>query len=129
MPGTDALRVSLAGEHTYVWTLSALQLTTGFLTIGLVRPWGEQIRGIRVPRALPIGVGTAGGLAVTYLFTIDLVWKLAHGQRPDEGLVQGGALVVLLACYAPIVLWGPLELVSVAGYALRTRRRRRALAV
>ena len=35
----------------------------------------------------------------------------------------GWPLVVMAACYAPILLWGPLELVSVAAYAHRRRSR------
>lgn len=120
MPGTADLRAAHSGEHGYVWALSVLQLATGFLTVGLVHPWGERVRGIAVPRWLPIGIGTLGGIAVTYLFTISMLLGVASGARPDQGLVHGAALLVMVLCYAPTVLWGPLELTTVAGYAART---------
>lgn len=120
-PGATELRMAHTGDHAYVWGLSIVQLVTGFLAVGLVRPWGERVRGIAVPRWLPVVLGTLGGLAVTYLFTVSMVVGLAQGQRPDQGLVNGWPLVVMVLCYAPIVLWGPLVLVAVTAY---TRRRR-----
>lgn len=125
LPGTTDLRAAHAGEHGYVWALSLVQLATGFLAVGLVRPWGERIRGTAVPRWLPIGAGALGGIAVTYLFTVSILVGLARGARPDQGLVHGAPLLVMLVCYAPTVLWGPLELAAVAGFASRTASSRR----
>ena len=119
LPGTLALRQAHAGDHFYVWALSVVQLVAGFLAVGLVRPWGERLRGLTVPRWIPIVFGTLGGCAVTYLFTVSMALGLARGDRPDQGLVHGGALLVMVLCYAPIFLWGPLELAAVGAYAVR----------
>ena len=122
MPGTADLRTIYADETGYVIGLSAVHVAVGVLTIGLVRPWGEQLLGIAVPRWFPIVVGGVGGLALTWLFTIDLPIALLSGVRPDQGTVHAGALVMMVACYAPMLLWGPLTLAAVAGYGLRRYR-------
>lgn len=57
-----------------------------WLTVGLVRPWGERLFGWRIPRLLPVIAGACGGLAV-------MVW-----------------------CYLPVLLWGPLVLATVWSY-------------
>lgn len=127
MPGTEDLRqYELGGQpalgYAYVFALSIVQLTTGFLTLGLVRPWGERIVGRRVPRTPVLIIAVLGGLAVTWLFTINLSAALAAGQRPDGGRVTGAPLALMIVCYAPIMLWGPLELIASAGYWQRRRR-------
>lgn len=88
--------------------------------VGLVRPWAEQVGPIRVPRWLPVVLGTLGGAAVTYLFTVTMTLQVLGGARPDQGAVHGGALAVMVACYLPLMLlWGPLTLTATAGYARR----------
>lgn len=124
MPGTAELRAyELAGDavlgYTYVFGLSIVQLTAGFLTVGLVRPWGEQFLGRRVPVVPVLLVATLGGLAVVWLFDVSLVGALVAGDRPDAGLVSGLPFAVLVGAYLPILLWGPLELLATLGYALR----------
>lgn len=126
VPGTTDLRqFELAGNaafaYGYVVTLSVVQLGTGFLAVGLVRPWGERFLGRRVPLVPVLVAATLGGLAVTWLFDISMVHALLTGHRPDAGLVSGVPLTVMFACYAPILLWGPLELAAAAGYGLRRR--------
>lgn len=121
VPGTASLRAfELAGNpalgYAYVFGLSAFQLAFGYLTVGLVRPWGEHLFGRTIPTGLPVALGVLGGLAVTWLFNISMVSAIAHGQRPDAGHVSGWPLVVMVWCYLPILLWGPLVLASVAGY-------------
>lgn len=131
VPGTAALReFELAGNptlgYTYVFGLSLVQLTAGFLAVGLVRPWGTRLFGWRIPPALPLVLGNLGGLAVTWLFNISMVSALAHGKRPDAGHVQGWPLVVMVWCYLPILLWGPLVIASAWGYWSFRRAERRA---
>lgn len=122
LPGAEALRQAHAGDHAYVWGLSVVQLLTGFAAVGLVRPWGERLGGRRIPPVVPVVVGALGGLAVTYVFTWSMVAGLAAGQRPDQGLMEGAPLAVMVAVYAPIVLWGPLVLAAVVSYGLRHLR-------
>ena len=121
LPGTEQLRqFELGGDpapnYVYVYVLSVVQLSAGFLTIGLVRPWGERLLGRRVLLAPVLVVATLGGLAVTWLFTITMTTQVLAGHRPDNALVSGIPLAVMVACYAPMLLWGPLELVATAGY-------------
>lgn len=127
MPGTTAVRqFELAGDaplaYGYVFALSIVQLTAGFLAVGLVRPWGERLLGRRVPLTPVLVVAVLGGLAVVWLFDISMASALLAGQRPDAGLVSGMPLAVMVACYAPVVLWGPLELIATVGYWLRRRQ-------
>ncbi len=127
MPGTQHLRRFELGSdateaYIYVFALSAVQLAMAFLTVGLVRPWGERFLGRRVPLVPVLIIATLGGLAVVWLFDITIVHQLLSGQRPDnDGLIAGVPLVVMVACYAPILLWGPLELLATTGYWLRRR--------
>ena len=121
LPGTEQLReFELAGDpasgYVYVFALSGVQLIAGFLAIGLVRPWGERFLGRRVHLAPVLVVATLGGLAVTWLFTIWMTTQVLAGRRPDNGLVSGIPLSIMVACYAPMLLWGPLELLATAGY-------------
>lgn len=121
LPGTESLReFELAGSpvvgYGYVFALSALQLGCGFLVVGLVKPWGERLAGRRIPTLVPVVLGGIGGLAVTWIFNIWLVAAIAHGQRPDAGLLAGWPLVVMVWCYLCVLLWGPLTLASVFGY-------------
>jgi hypothetical protein len=126
MPGTGDLRqFELAGDpslgYAYVFALSIVQLTAAFLTVGLVRPWGECFLRRRVALAPVLVVATLGGLAVVWLFDISLARALIGGQRPDDGRVSGAPLWLMAACYAPIFAWGPLELLATVGYWLRRR--------
>lgn len=121
LPGTAKLReFELAGDrvagYVDVFALSGVQLVAGFLSIGLVRPWGERLRGRRVPLAPVLVLATLGGFAVTWLFTLSPTVQFLSGLRPDSGLVTGIPLMIMVACYVPILLWGPLELVATAGY-------------
>ncbi len=121
LPGTAELRdFELAGNpalgYAYVFGISLVQLATGYLAVGLVRPWGITLFGRRVPPTLPLALGTAGGLAVTWIFNISMVSAIAQGSRPDAGHVAGWPLVIMVWCYLPILLWGPLVIASSWGH-------------
>lgn len=127
VPGTQELRqFEIDGDrflaYGYVVGLSVVQLAVGFLAVGLVRPWGERFLGRRVPLTPVVVAATLGGLAVVWIFDVSMVGALLAGQRPDAGLVSGVPLAVMVACYAPLLLWGPLELLATVGYWLRRRR-------
>ncbi|MEH3155978.1 MAG: hypothetical protein PGN29_11740 [Gordonia paraffinivorans] len=129
VPGTSDLRTyELAGDATagyvYVFGLSGIQLGAAFLTVGLTRPWGARWGRYVVPLWPVVVIAAMGAVTVTWLFTIDLPLALAAGHRPDAGRVHDGALVVMVACYAPIVAWGPLTLVAIGEYAARRSCRR-----
>jgi len=122
LPGTADLQRLHAGEEGYVWGLSIVQVLTGVLALGLVQGWGERVGGIRINRWVPVVLGTLGGLAVTWLFTISMTTQILTGHRPDQYTVHDGPLALMMACYLPILLWGPLLLAAVAGYWRRRRR-------
>ncbi|WP_234430767.1 hypothetical protein [Streptomyces sp. NRRL F-4489] len=92
------------------------------LTLGLVKPWGEV-----VPRWMPfIGgkrvappaavIPAALGATALMLLTI----PRAHGFGRAHGAPTGLPLVVMDACYAPL-LWGPLLAVVTISYYRRHR--------
>lgn len=121
LPDTSELRARELGSNTvdgylYVYALSIVQVSFGFLTVGLVRPWGERIRGWTIPRIIPTLLGILGGLAVTWIFNIAMVSAIAFGRRPDGGTMSGWPLVVMVWCYLPLLLWGPLAVLSACGY-------------
>ena len=94
LPDTSELRDRELEQGTisgylYVYALSIVQLGFGFLTVGLVHPWGERIRGWRIPRIIPTLLGLLGGLAATWIFNIAMVSAIAFGHRPDWGTLSG----------------------------------------
>ena len=94
LPDTSELRARELGSNAidgylYVYALSIVQVSFGFLTVGLVRPWGERIRGWTIPRIIPTLLGILGGLAVTWIFNIAMVSAIAFGRRPDGGTMSG----------------------------------------
>lgn len=107
----------------YVVGLTLLLVGLASLTLGLVRPWGEV-----VPRRVPILGGRdvpalaavipagVGSLALT------LLWATAFSNFEQifalYGL-DGVERIVVLLCYAPLLLWGPLLAAVTASYARR----------
>ncbi|WP_245973916.1 hypothetical protein [Thermomonospora umbrina] len=111
----------------YVIALTVVSEAFAFLTIGLVRPWGEV-----APRWMPFIGGRAirpwaaivpaslGALALTALWTPLL--GVGWGSDPDPEMPQGAKAVILWACYVPLVAWGPLLAAVTVAYAIRRRR-------
>lgn len=121
LPGTSEFREQelapgAIGAYLYVYALSIVQLGFGFLSVGLVRPWGERLFGWRIPRVLPTLAGLLGGLVVTWLFNVAMVSAVVFGHRPDGGTISGWPLAVMVWCYLPLLLWGPLVVMSACGY-------------
>ncbi|WP_406091845.1 hypothetical protein [Kitasatospora purpeofusca] len=115
----------------YLVTLSGLAEFLAFLTVGLVRPWGEVVPswipliGGRAVRPLTAIVPAAIGSAVlTYIGTSSLFGGWAD-QLSDPEAPQGLAGVVMTLCYLPLVAWGPLVAAVTFAYARRTLGRRR----
>lgn len=120
---TDGTPLAGGSAVAYVVGLSVVQVTAGFLAVGLVRPWGERLAGVRIPRWFPVVAGGLGAAAVTWLFTINLTRQILTGVH-DRIPMGAFARATELACYLPILLWGPLLAVAVVGYARRRRPRR-----
>jgi hypothetical protein len=128
-------RASLEADHlpgrgtVMVISLTLLTEALALLSLGLVRPWGEVVpqwvpgvRGRRIPPAVAVVPATVGGVMVT------LMWVYAvSGILPIEGLhrseeISGaGWSALLIACYAPALLWGPLLLWLTRDYYRRRR--------
>jgi len=108
----------------YVLFLSVLTEALALLSLGLVRPWGEVVpswipvlRGRRIATAAVVVPATLGGLALIPLWTYTVV-----GLFSVEEISGGGWRALMIGCYLPTLLWGPLLLwLSVAYYLRRTR--------
>lgn len=123
LPGTEAFREANSGDTGYVIALTVIEMLAAFavlaLTLGLFRPIASHTP---MPWWLPGVVGLLGGAAITWMFSYSMVVGTLGGSRPDQGLVHGGALVLMVAVYAPLLVWGPLTLGASAGALARDRK-------
>ncbi|MFF2079888.1 hypothetical protein ACFVXG_34655 [Kitasatospora sp. NPDC058162] len=93
------------------------------LTLGLVKPWGEVVPGwiplIGARRVAPLAAAVPAllGAAVVMLLTI----PRAGGFGGIPGAPTGPALLLMDACYAPLLLWGPLLVIVTVAYYRRRR--------
>ncbi|MDI2124892.1 hypothetical protein [Yinghuangia seranimata] len=111
----------------YVWILTVLSQAAAMLTLGLVRPWGEvvpawvpRIGGRVVPAWLVVAVASVGAVAVTALCAA--VALAPHGPLENPDFPHGTAAKVMVACYAPLLAWGPMVLLLTTAYARRRAR-------
>ncbi|MER5847834.1 hypothetical protein ABT126_12435 [Streptomyces sp. NPDC002012] len=111
------------GAKVWMLTLSVVCELLAFLTIGLVRPWGEV-----VPRWIPLIGGravrpmaavvpaTLGAVALTVMWAnVPWWWTYPHDDMTDTGDLVVGIL------YQPLVLWGPLLAAVTVSYYRRHR--------
>ncbi|KAB1909939.1 hypothetical protein [Micromonospora sp. AMSO31t] len=111
------------GESVYIVSLSLVSEGLALLSLGLVRPWGEVfpgwlplVGGRRVPPPFAVTVATTGAVALT------LIWAYAAWGLPANGNdlnFTPAGFALLLACYAPLLLWGPLLLALAWSYHRR----------
>ncbi|MFD7587776.1 hypothetical protein ACFV84_20415 [Kitasatospora sp. NPDC059811] len=114
----------------YVVVLSALAEALAFLTVGLVRPWGQL-----APRWIPLIGGRAvhplaaivpGALGSAFLTVLGITAAVGGWGRnmaePDSP--HGAAGLVMTLAYLPLVAWGPLLGAVTIDYARRTLSRR-----
>lgn len=97
----------------YVLLIGAVAEAASYLTLGLVRPWGEVmprwipfLGGSPVDHRLAILAASLGALMVTVLWWVLFFGGLLTSPSPDPGISAGEALFV--DTYAPLLLWGPL---------------------
>ena len=98
-------------ESVYLVCLSLTIEGFALLAFGLVRPWGEcvprwfpVIAGRRVPPRLVVAAAATGTVLVTF---VALMFFVPADSISDlEGTSAGRAVAV--ACYLPLLLWGPL---------------------
>lgn len=123
-----------AWEPFYVTSLSVISLGAALLTVGLVRPWGEVapgwvpfLGGRVVPVRAAVILAGAGAALIFGIYAYALLNLIFHmRETPDipgcpTPLEETNAWVAV-ACYAPLLAWGPLLVaVTVAYYRRRTR--------
>ncbi|MBM7172769.1 hypothetical protein JQK87_31150 [Streptomyces sp. G44] len=103
--------------------LSLVSEALAFLTLGLVRSWGEtwprwipRLRGRRVPVLLGTVVAGAGALATTVFGAL-----FVHTSFNADMEATTWGMWLLNIVYAPLLLWGPLlGAVTVHYYRRRT---------
>ncbi len=114
----------------YVIGLSAASIAAAALTLGLVYRWGEQVpAGVPLLGGRPIPVWPVVAAAVVgALLVAAIVWlSVTHwsdvsgfSDRPSSGWA-----LLMIACYAPAMLWPPLLLATTYAYVRRRAGRRR----
>jgi hypothetical protein len=111
-------------EAVYIVGLSVVSEVLALLTVGLVRPWGE-----RAPSWLPLigarRVAPYAAIVPAALGAVALaaIWTWAFRDFPDLGsldVLGTGPQALLVACYAPLLLWAPL--LGAVTYAYYRRR-------
>ena len=133
--GVDAASGGLAPgwQAVAILGLTVVSEGVGLLSLGLVRPWGEVvpswiplIGGRRVP---PVGVTVVAavgaiGLMIIWTFAAVNFFVLTIFGAPGRGFVfaNGWWEALLIACYLPLLLWGPLLLLLTWAYYRRRCR-------
>ncbi|SCL57119.1 hypothetical protein [Micromonospora chersina] len=113
------------GESVYIVSLSLVSEGLALLSFGLVRPWGEVfagwlplVGGRPVPPRFAVTAATTGAVALTLIWGY-AAWGVVMDGNDLAFTPPGFAL--LLACYAPLLLWGPLLLLLALAYHHRHR--------
>lgn len=114
----------------YVIVLSAVAESLAFLTVGLVRPWGQVaprwiplIGGRRVRPLAAIVPAALGSVVLTWTGMSALFGGWARDMA-DPDSPQGFAAAGMTLAYLPLVAWGPLLGAVTVDFARRTLRRR-----
>lgn len=114
------------GMVLYILGLSVVSEGLALLTLGLVRGWGEVVPGW-VPllggrRVRPLAAVVPALLGATGLFLIMAWFGYAQYAGLGSGVTDSAVKqVILVVCYAPLLLWAPLLVaVTVAYYRRRT---------
>ena len=110
----------------YVIALSLVAEGLALLTLGLVRPWGERLPGWvprlggrRVPTGAAATAALLGAVAVTAITVGSALSWSGPDNMGDPDSPQGAAGLVMTACYAPLLAWGPLLAAVAVAYARR----------
>lgn len=126
---SDQIRHELYGfpgwGTAYVFGLTFVLVGLALLTLGLVQRWGEVVPhwisfvgARRVPPLAAVIPAGAGAVALTLLWVstvsnVGTIWDL-YG-------LEGAERVMMMACYAPLLLWGPLLASVTVSYHRRHR--------
>ena len=114
------------GEKVGIVMLSVLLEGLALLTLGLVQPWGEVcprwlplIGGRRVPPLAATIPALTGAVALTLLWTLTFLNTTRVDFFSHFDAVQ---TVIVVACYLPLLAWGPLLAVVALDYHRRRTR-------
>ena len=130
--GIDAPAGFVPGWDPVPLALTAVSEGIALLSLGLVRPWGEVfprwiplVGGRPVPPVTATTVAAVGAVALTAIWsfaTVSFVVRTVLGPS-GQGFVfvNGWWEALLIACYLPLLLWGPL-LLAITGAYYRRRR-------
>jgi hypothetical protein len=131
-----SLHVPVGWHHPIPWYasmyaigLSVVVEALAFLTLGLVRSWGVVyprrmpfLGGRPVPPAAAIVPAATGAVILTWMAAVVLTaTDRGFYGNPEPGDPTGIASDLMIAAYAPLVLWGPLLAVATFGYWRRVR--------
>ena len=112
-------------EVPYVVALSIFSELVALTAFGLVRPWGEVVPrwipwlgGRRVAPYAAIIPATLGSLALIAIWDYYAFRDVFTGT-PILNFANDGWAALMLTCYVPLILWGPLLLVLTWGYSRR----------
>lgn len=123
----DLMGVPLWLRALYLIGLGVLSDGLAYLTLGLVRWWGETfpgwiplVGGRRVHTWFAASLGLAGGLGAT-VFAVQVAWSWTAEMGSQGDWTAWSWLMT--ACYAPLLLWGPTVLVVTADFVRRRHAR------
>ncbi|GAA1584366.1 hypothetical protein GCM10009789_42590 [Kribbella sancticallisti] len=118
-------RLTSTGEVVWIVFLSVFSEALALTAFGLVRPWGEVaprwiplIGGRKVAPYAAIIPATLGALALIGIWTYGFRDVFSGAFLPFAG---DGAAALMIACYAPLLLWGPALLVLTWAYYRRRK--------
>ena len=114
-----------AGTVLYIVFLSLFSEAVALTAFGLVKPWGEVVPrwipwlgGRRVAPFAAIIPATLGSLALIAIWTFAFRNAFSGDFIP---FANDAAAALMIACYAPLYLWGPALLVLTWAYYRRRR--------
>ncbi|MFC9127817.1 hypothetical protein ACFT4A_13295 [Streptomyces sp. NPDC057099] len=123
------------GEGAYIVFLSILSEALAFTAIGLIARWGEVfprwiplLGGRRVPLGPTVIASATAATLLTLGTTLTLVTQILGTTIRGDALpanfpseAGGWETAWFYACYAPLILWGPLLAVLTIAYGKRRR--------
>ncbi|GAB2952128.1 hypothetical protein ACFMQL_39845 [Nonomuraea fastidiosa] len=117
------------GEVAYIVGLSVVSELAALLTIGLVKPWGEVpprwlplVGGRRMRPRLVLAAAYTGAALIVLLCgyaVLAVILQLGSGFP----FLSGAGHALLIACYLPLLAWGPLTFAVAYSYQRRHRHR------
>ena len=117
-------------ERLYIVTLSLVSEGAALLTLGLVLGWGEVVPrwipwlgGRRVHPLAGFVPAITGAAALTALWAV-VFWKIPRSDFFE--FFNGVQSVVVMACYVPLLAWGPLLGALAVAYLRRRSTKVRA---